>query len=67
MQTDAAGHYQLSGVPTGKVSIYVYLLSEHREIGRSVVDLKPGETRTLDFVDQGGPAGGPLAPPGTGP
>jgi len=29
----------------------VYLLSEHREIGRDVVDLKLGTTAPLDFVD----------------
>jgi hypothetical protein len=50
-QTDADGHYLLSGLPTGRVSIYVYLPSEHREIGRDVVDLKPGAAATLDFVD----------------
>ena len=65
-QTDAQGHYLLSGVPAGKVSIYAYLPSEHREIGRDVVDLKPGETTILDFVDKGGPAGGPLVPSGRG-
>ncbi len=52
--TDENGHYRLSGLPTGRVSILVFSLSEgQRRIGHNVVDLKPGETMTLDFVDEG--------------
>lgn len=52
--TDENGRYRLSGLPTGRVSILVFSLSEgQRRIGHNVVDLKPGETMTLDFVDEG--------------
>jgi len=65
--TNEEGGYELPGLPAGRVSIFVYLRSQKRMVGREVVELKSGETMTLNFVDEGKPADGSPTPSGRGP
>ena len=52
-RTDKDGHYQLSGVPTGQVQIGVQSPRNYT-IGRKKIDLKPGDSKELNFGEEPG-------------
>jgi hypothetical protein len=52
-RTDSEGRYQLSGVPTGRVSIEV-MSARNYSIGYKQVDLKPDEQSELNFGPEPG-------------
>lgn len=51
--TDKDGYYELSGVPIGQVQVSV-MSTRNYPVGRKKVELKPGDSKELNFGDEAG-------------